>query len=62
MNWIKVRLIRQSETSLDEVLVVPVMHEHLAIIAAIKAPRSRAAVAAAAAHITNARTRALRLE
>lgn len=62
VNWIKVRLIRQSETSLDEMRVVPVMHEHLAIIAAIKARDPGAAVAAAAAHITNARTRALRLE
>jgi DNA-binding GntR family transcriptional regulator len=62
VNWIKVRLIRQSETSLDEDLVIPVMHEHLAIIAAIRARDASAAVDAAAAHIMNARTRALRLE
>jgi DNA-binding GntR family transcriptional regulator len=62
VNWIKVRLIRQSETSLDEDLVIPVMHEHLAIIAAIKARDPAAAVDAAARHIMNARTRALRLE
>jgi DNA-binding GntR family transcriptional regulator len=62
VNWIKVRLIRQSETSLDEDLVIPVMHEHLAIIAAMKARDATGAVDAAAAHIMNARTRALRLE
>jgi len=62
VNWIKVRLIRQSETSLDEELVVPVMHEHLAIIAAMKRRDPAAAVEAAVAHIMNARARALRLE
>jgi DNA-binding GntR family transcriptional regulator len=61
VNWIKVRLIRQSETSLDEDLVIPVMREHLSIVAAIKARDTQAAVDAAAAHIMNARTRALRL-
>jgi len=62
VNWIKVRLIRQNETSLDEDLVVPVMHEHLAIIAAMKRRDPAAAVEAAVAHILNARNRALRLE
>jgi DNA-binding GntR family transcriptional regulator len=62
VNWIKVRLIRQSETSLDKDLVVPVMREHLAIIRAIAARRPAEAVAATAAHVMNARTRALRLE
>jgi DNA-binding GntR family transcriptional regulator len=62
VNWIKVRLIRQSETSLDQDLVVPVMREHLAIIRAIAARQPAEAVAATAAHVMNARTRALRLE
>ncbi|WP_046866028.1 GntR family transcriptional regulator [Microvirga massiliensis] len=62
VNWIKVRLIRQNETSLDEELVIPVMDEHLAIIAALKARNASAAVKAAVAHIMNARARALRLE
>jgi DNA-binding GntR family transcriptional regulator len=62
VNWIKVRLIRQNETSLDEDLVIPVMREHLAIIAAMKARNAAAAVDAVVAHIMNARTRALRLE
>jgi DNA-binding GntR family transcriptional regulator len=62
VNWIKVRLIRQNETSLDEDLVIPVMREHLAIIAAMKRRDAQAAVESALAHIMNARTRALRLE
>ncbi|EIM28978.1 GntR family transcriptional regulator [Microvirga lotononidis] len=62
VNWIKVRLIRQSETSLDEELVLPVMREHLTIIAAMKRRDIPAAVEAAVAHIMSARTRALRLE
>jgi len=62
VNWIKVRLIRQNETSLDEDLVIPVMHEHLAIIGAMRRRDCPAAIDAAVAHIMNARTRALRLE
>lgn len=62
VNWIKVRLIRQSETSLDEDLVVPVMREHLVIVAAMRRRDPSAAVEAAVAHIMNARARALRLE
>lgn len=62
VNWIKVRLIRQNETRLDEELVIPVMREHLAIIAAMKRRDTAAAVEAAVAHIMNARARALRLE
>jgi DNA-binding GntR family transcriptional regulator len=62
VNWIKVRLIRQSETSLDEDLVIPVMREHLAIVAAMMRRDTSAAVEAAVAHIMNARARALRLE
>jgi DNA-binding GntR family transcriptional regulator len=62
VNWIKIRLIRQSETSLDEDLVIPVMREHLAILAALKRRDTAAAVEAAVTHIMNARARALRLE
>ncbi len=62
VNWIKVRLIRQSETSLDEDLAIPVMREHLAIVAAMRRRDTSAAVEAAIAHIMNARARALRLE
>lgn len=62
VNWIKVRLIRQNETNLEKDLVVPVMREHLAIIAAMKARDMEAAIEAASAHIMNARARALRLD
>jgi DNA-binding GntR family transcriptional regulator len=62
VNWIKVRLIRQNETSMDKDLVIPVMREHLAIIAALKTRDIVAATEAAAAHIMNARAHALRLE
>jgi DNA-binding GntR family transcriptional regulator len=62
VNWIKVRLIRQNETSLERDLVIPVMREHLAIIAAMKARDAEAATEAASAHIMNARARALRLD
>ncbi|MGO4527083.1 GntR family transcriptional regulator [Microvirga sp. 2MCAF35] len=62
VNWIKVRLIRQNETSLDEELVLPVMREHLAIIAAMRRRDMPGAVEAAVAHIMSARARALRLE
>jgi DNA-binding GntR family transcriptional regulator len=62
VNWIKVRLIRQNETSLDEDLVIPVMREHLTIIAAMKRRDAPAAVESAITHIMNARARALRLE
>src|SRR5690349_16974913 len=55
VNWIKVRLIRQNETSLDEDLVLPVMREHLAIIASMKRRDIPGAVQAAVAHIMSAR-------
>jgi DNA-binding GntR family transcriptional regulator len=42
--------------------VIPVMREHLAIIAAMKRRDTSSAVEAAIAHIMNARARALRLE
>jgi DNA-binding GntR family transcriptional regulator len=61
VNWIKVRLIRQAETRLHDDLVAPVMREHLAIIAAMRARTVAGAVAAAANHVASARTRALRL-
>jgi DNA-binding GntR family transcriptional regulator len=62
VNWIKVRLIRQSETSLDEDLVIPVMHEHLAVIDALKARNVTGAIEAVTFHIMKARARALRLD
>lgn len=61
VNWIKVRLIRQAETSLHDELVGPVMDEHLAIIRAMGARDVAGAVEAATTHIAGARNRALRL-
>jgi DNA-binding GntR family transcriptional regulator len=61
VNWIKVRLIRQAETSLHDELVMPVMDEHLAVIRAMAARDVAAAVEAATNHIAGARNRALRL-
>ncbi len=58
VNSIKIRLIRQAETRLLEILIVPVMQEHLDIIAAFEAHDPAGASAAIARHITNARNRA----
>ena len=59
VNSIKVRLIRQEQTLLSEPLVIPVMQEHLTVIAAIETRDPAAAVAAITAHILSARNRAL---
>jgi DNA-binding GntR family transcriptional regulator len=60
VNSLKIRLIHQSRTRIDG-HVEPVMREHLTIIAAIEARDVAAAVERLAAHITNARNRALGL-
>ncbi len=61
VNSIKVRLIRQEQTLLSDVLVLPVMKEHLTIIEAIETRDPSRAVAAMDAHINSARARALGL-
>ncbi len=61
VNAIKVLLIRQEYTRLSEQLVIPVMTEHLGIIAAFETRDPERGVAAMAEHINNARARALRL-
>lgn len=61
VNWIKIRLIRHAETGLLPELVLPVMAEHLAVIAAIERRDGQAARAALAAHINGSRDRALGL-
>lgn len=60
VNSLKIRLIHQSRTRIDG-HVVPVMREHLAIIAALEARDPALAVERLAAHITGARNRALGL-
>jgi DNA-binding GntR family transcriptional regulator len=61
VNWIKIRLIRQSETRLYADLVIPVMRDHLKVIEAIERRDPDAAVAAMAFHINQARSRAINL-
>ena len=62
VNWIKIRLIRHGETGLLPHLVVPVMEEHLRIVAAIERRDPNAASAELTAHITGSRDRALGLK
>jgi len=59
VNWIKVKLIRSNETRLYGEIVVPVMRDHIAIIAALEARDAAAAAEAMSVHITNARDRAV---
>ncbi len=59
VTWLKIRLIRQYETRIHNSIIVPVMQDHLAIIAAIETRDPVRAAEAMAAHIGNARTRAM---
>ncbi len=59
VTWLKIRLIRQYETRIHNSIIVPVMQDHLAIIAAIETRDPERAGAAMAAHIGNARARAM---
>jgi DNA-binding GntR family transcriptional regulator len=61
VNSIKIRLIRQEQTRIDESLVVPVMQEHLGVIKAFETRDPIRAADAIGAHIANARNRAMRL-
>jgi DNA-binding GntR family transcriptional regulator len=61
VNSVKIRLIRQELTRLDSALVVPVMQEHLRIVAALESRDPQRAAAEITAHIDNARNRALGL-
>jgi DNA-binding GntR family transcriptional regulator len=62
VNSLKIRLIRQAQTRIDAALVVPVMDEHLAVIAVLRTRDPVRAAAAMAAHIERARNRALGVE
>ncbi len=59
VNAIKIRLIRNSDTRMLPELVVPVLDEHLAVIAALKDRDAPGAVRAIHAHISSAKRRAL---
>lgn len=61
VNSLKIRMIRQQQTRIHESLVTPVMHEHLAIVAALETRDPAQASAAIDAHIASARNRAMRL-
>lgn len=59
VNAIKIRLIRNNDTRMLPELVVPVLDEHLAIIAALEARNVLDAEKAIHAHIDSAKRRAL---
>lgn len=61
VNWIKIKLIRQNETRLYSDLVIPVMGDHLKVIAALEQRDEDAAVQAMIDHITMSRNRAIDL-
>lgn len=61
VNSIKIRLIRRRETQLNKRLVVPVMEEHLKIVAAFEQRDPMLASTEIARHIDGARDRALLL-
>lgn len=59
VNAIKIRLIRNNDTRMLPDLVVPVLDEHLAVLAALTSRDLTGAVQAIHAHITSAKRRAL---
>jgi DNA-binding GntR family transcriptional regulator len=59
VNSLKIRLIRQAQTRIDAALVVPVMEDHLAVIAVLRTRDPVRAATAMADHINRARDRAL---
>ncbi|GAU83235.1 GntR family transcriptional regulator [Bosea sp. BIWAKO-01] len=59
VTWLKIRLIRQYETRIQNHILVPVMQDHLKIISAIEARDPERAAAEMSAHIGNARNRAM---
>jgi DNA-binding GntR family transcriptional regulator len=62
VNSLNIRLIRQAQTRIDTTLVVPVMTEHLSVIAALRTRDPVVAATAMAEHINRARNRALGVE
>jgi DNA-binding GntR family transcriptional regulator len=61
VNSIKIRLIRQQQTRLNDGVVIPTMREHLAVIDAIAARDADRAADALRRHILGARDRAIGL-
>jgi DNA-binding GntR family transcriptional regulator len=61
VNSIKIRLIKQQQTRLNDGVVIPTMREHLAVIDAMVARDPEHAAAAMRRHIRSARDRAIGL-
>ena len=61
VNAIKIRLIKQEQTRLNDAIVIPTMLEHMAVIDAIAARDPAHASDVLGAHILNARDRAMTL-
>jgi DNA-binding GntR family transcriptional regulator len=61
VNSIKIRLIKQQQTRLNDGVVIPTMREHLAVIDAMVARDPEHAAAAMRRHILSARDRAIGL-
>jgi len=59
VTWLKIRLIRQYETRIQNHILVPVMRDHLNIITAIETRDPVRAAEEMSIHIGNARTRAM---
>ena len=59
VTWLKIRLIRQYETRIQNHILVPVMQDHLKIIAAIETRDPDRAAEEMSIHIGNARNRAM---
>lgn len=59
VNWLKIKLIRQNETRIHPELVIPVMEDHLKVIAGFEARDPDRAAEAMLQHIANARQRAV---
>ncbi len=59
VTWLKIRLIRQYETRIQNHILLPVMQDHMTIIAAIESRDPQAAAEAMSVHIGNARNRAM---
>lgn len=59
VNMIKIRLIKQEQTQLNNAVIIPTMMEHIKIVEAMKARDSAKAAAAMRQHISGALQRAL---
>lgn len=61
VNAIKIRLIKQEQTRLNDAVLAPTMREHVAVIEAIASRDPDKAASALGSHIMNARNRAMNM-